>query len=70
MLLVPTDNPFTTPDADPIVATVVLPLVHTPPPSASLSVVDPPIQTAVIPVMGDIGFTVTVVVIIQPVEEV
>lgn len=70
IVAVPATNPLTTPEPNPTDATVVLPLVHVPPP-ASLSVVERPAQTEVIPVMAvGSGFTVTVVVMIQPVGSV
>jgi hypothetical protein len=46
------------PDEEPTVATPVLPLAHTPPPSASLNVVVEPEHTVNVPVIGAL-FTVT-----------
>ena len=63
----PTDTPFTRPDEDPIVATVVLLLVHDPPP-ASLKVVDNPEHTDVLPeIAAGSGLMVTFAEAIQPV---
>ena len=64
---VPAVNPLTTPVDSPIVATVVLPLVHVPPPVASLRVMVLPWQTDVGPeIAGTAGRTVAVVVIVHP----
>ena len=61
MEAVPADTPVTTPDAEPTVATPVLPEVHVPPAVASLSVVVSPAQTTAVPVIADgSGLTVTV----------
>ena len=53
---------------EPAVATVVAPLVQTPPVIASLSVVQVPLQMPVIPVIAvGVMFTDMVLVAIQPV---
>ena len=52
MTAVPADTPPTTPVAAPTVAMPVLPLLHTPPPVASLSVVVCPTHTFIVPVMA------------------
>jgi hypothetical protein len=58
------------PEVDPIVATDVFTLVHVPDAGAEDNVVLLPVHTVRIPVTGDIGFTVTVVVRWQPVGNV
>jgi len=64
---VPGLKPVTMP-AVPIVATVVLPLLHTPPVVRSLNVVVAPGHTLSVPVMiNGKGFTVTVARAVQPV---
>ena len=57
---VPATAPLTMPDV-PIVATVVLLLLHTPPVVASLNVVVEPAHTVAVPVIFDTGTTVNVV---------
>ena len=62
-------TPLTTPLVDPTVATAVLPLVHLPPGTTSLNVVDEPAQVPVAPVMAgtvDIKLTVDAAVLVQP----
>lgn len=60
--------PVTTPDEVPMVAMVVILLLHVPPLAASLRVVVLPWHTLVIPVIaGGGGVTVTVPVIEHPV---
>ena len=55
----------------PAVATAVLPLLHVPPPDASVNEVDVPWQNDVNPLMlAGSGLTATVVVVIQPVASV
>ena len=49
---VPVATPVTTPDVDPIVATLVVVLDHRPPVDASLSVVVDPTHTFSVPVIG------------------
>jgi len=49
---VPVATPVTTPDVDPIVATLVVVLDHLPPVDASLSVVVDPTHTLSVPVIG------------------
>lgn len=71
MVTVPADTPSTNPDVEPIVAIPVLLLLHTPPAVASFKVVVPSTQTLVTPVIEDgKGFTVTTVVVRQPVGKV
>ena len=60
MVEVPATAPLTMPDV-PMVATVVLLLLHTPPDVASLNVVVEPTHTVAVPVIGDIVVTVSVV---------
>ena len=68
---VPANTPVTTPVEISIVAIPVLPLVHAPPPVASLKAVVKPAHTVLVPVMGDgNGLTVTTLVAIQPVARV
>ena len=68
---VPDATPVITPVEEPMVAIVVTPLVHVPPPVASLRVVVKPAQTVAIPVIDDgNGLTVTITVAKQPVERV
>jgi hypothetical protein len=56
----PAEMPVSKPDAEPIVATPVEPLVHVPPLKPSVSVVLPPIQIANDPLIGvGLWFTVT-----------
>ena len=62
---VPGFAPVTVPLAAPIVALVLL-LVQVPVPVASASVVDVPLQIAIVPVIADTAFTFTVVVTAQP----
>ena len=63
---VPGVPPVTKPEADPIVATTVLLLIHVPPP-ASLKVVDRPEHTDVVPVIADgNGLTVATFVTLHP----
>ena len=57
--------PVTTPLIS-IVATAVLELLQVPPGVASFNAVVKPWQTVVVPVTGESGFTVTVVVAKQP----
>lgn len=67
MIVVPIVTPVIVPFSDPIVAAAVLLLVHTPPPTASLSVVVSFAQTPDAPIIavGDKP-TVIVVMAIQP----
>jgi hypothetical protein len=66
---VPGDAPITMPVPEPMVAIVVLPLLHVPPP-ASVSVVVPPTHMLVVPLMADgKGFTVSVVFVVHPVDD-
>ena len=62
MTEVPGDTPVTTPLEEPIVATPVELLVHTPPVVASLSVVVFPAHTDAVPAIAAVGRTVTVAV--------
>ena len=62
---------MTTPVAEPIVAIAELLLLQVPPGVASVSVVLKPIQPLVVPLMvPGSGFTVTVVVAVQPADRV
>ena len=63
---VPEERPLTTPVEMPIEATEVTVLFHVPPVAGSLNVVMLPWQTVAVPVIGAIGFTVTVVAAMQP----
>jgi hypothetical protein len=66
----PADTPVTTPEPEPTVAIAVLLLLHVPPPP-SLSVVVAPTHTFVVPDMEDgNGFTVSLLVVLQPVGNV
>ena len=65
-MVVPLATPVTVPDVDPIVAIPVDPDTHVPPP-ASLNAVVNPVQTDAVPEIAEgSGFTVTVVVVLQP----
>ena len=66
MVDVPPATPVTTPVPTPMVATPVVPLFHVPPPAASASVVVLPWHTLSVPVIADIGFTVTIALVVQP----
>ena len=67
MVGVPALIPFTVPDIEPIVASAVLLLVHTPGVDAFDSVVDEPTQTFNVPVIGNgNGLTVTGIIDEQP----
>ena len=60
---VPADTPVTTPPPAGPKVTVATPVeeeLHVPPPVASFNVVVEPTDTVVVPVMGEIGFIVTV----------
>ena len=58
---VPPDKPETTPVVAPIVATLVFPLAHVPPPDASLKAVVAPAHSMVVPVIPE-GKALTVTV--------
>jgi hypothetical protein len=60
IIVLPTLTPVTIPVTDPTVAIAVLPLLHVPPAVASDSVTDAPDGNVVLPVTGNILFTVTV----------
>lgn len=66
MIALPGPAPVTTPVDKPTVATPGDILLHVPPGVASDNVVVVPWQIILIPVIGDIGFTVRVVVAMQP----
>ena len=67
ILAVPAATPVTTPLELFMVATNVVPLVHTPPEVASESVAVKPMQGAAIPaIAAGVGTTVTVFVVVQP----
>ena len=71
MVEVPAATPVATPPGDVTPATAGTLLTHVPAPPASESVVERPIQTVSVPSMAvGGGFTVTVVVLIQPVGSV
>ena len=67
MIEVPLAVSDTTPVPETTVATAVVPLVHAPPAGALVSVVVLPGHTVSVPEIGDIGFTVIVVTLRQPV---
>ena len=64
----PAVDPVNVPLDEPIVATDVLLLLHTPAPDASVSVVDAPVQIALLAPVIDAGAgdTVTTIVVLQP----
>ncbi len=66
MIAVPAETPFTIPVPVPTVAIVVALLLHVPPTVAFDNAVVCPIQTTVLPVIGDNALAVTVLVAIQP----
>ena len=69
MFVTPAATPVTMPEEEPTVAIVPLPLVHKPPPVLFVKVVDPVMHTNGLPEIGlSGGFTVTVVVALQPVD--
>jgi hypothetical protein len=69
IVTVPALTPVTIPVADPIVAMAILSLIHTPPPVVTLSAVEAPTHTPVLPLITGIEFTVIVLVVIQlPIE--
>ena len=61
MIAVPVDTPVTKPVVMPMVAMAVLLLLHVPPGVASLNIVVFPRHIEVVPVIGAIGYTDTVV---------
>ena len=63
---VPLVRPLTRPVPKPMVATAVLLLLHVPPGVASASVDVLPAQSERIPVIGEIGLTVTTAVVVHP----
>ena len=71
MIVVPTATPVTVPLSEPTVAAAELLLIHTPPPTASLSVVVSFAHTADAPIIP-VGerLTVTAVVALQPANDV
>jgi hypothetical protein len=66
MLTTPALPPVTTPLAGSTVAKLVLALLHVPPGTALLSVRVAPVHTLLMPVMGAVAFTVTVIIAAQP----
>ena len=58
----PADTPVTNPVNDPIVAAAVL-LIHLPPGVASANIVEVPIHTEGVPVIGLRGFTVILILV-------
>ena len=68
MVTTPSVMPVTVPVEDPIVATAVLLLLHTPPLVALVNVVVKPMHTFVVPpIAAGFGLTVKLVTAIQPV---
>ncbi len=68
MVAVPTVMAFTVPGGATVVATVVLLLLHVPPPVASLSTEDRPVHALSVPVIAaGCAFTVRLVIATQPV---
>jgi hypothetical protein len=64
---VPADTPFTIPENVPIIATAVLLLLHVPPGVGLVSIVVVPRHALSRPDIGlGSGFTVTVVIAVQP----
>lgn len=63
---VPGIIPVTTPVPETTDATEDVPLDHVPPDVASASVTEEPTQMAVVPVMGELAFTVTGLVAMHP----
>ena len=61
-MLVPATSAFAIPLVLPIVATVVLLLLHVPPVTASVRLEVLPVHTFSVPVIGAVGFTVIVLV--------
>jgi hypothetical protein len=70
MVVVPEPMPVTTPVVLPTVPLVTSLLDHVPPAVPSANVVVKPIQAEAVPVIADIGFTVTTAVVKHPVERV
>ena len=66
MVVVPAVNAETSPVPDVMVATAVLVLLHVPPVETSDRVVVVPAQIVVVPVIGVVGFTVTMAVVVHP----
>ena len=67
MVVVPAVTPVATPVDDPMIAMVVLPLIHIPPPAASVSAVVAPGHTCNVPPIADgPKFTVIVIITLQP----
>lgn len=67
MTVVPALSAFRIPLVDPIVATIVLPLLQEPPIAALLKVADEPAQRTEMPEMtDDDGLTVTIFIAVQP----
>lgn len=67
---VPPETPVTTPVPETTVATAVLPLLHVPPPASVSETVNPG-HVIMVPVMAPgAGFTVTVVTVKHPVDNV
>ena len=68
MVVKPAVSPETIPVLEPMVATMVLLLLHTPREDVSAKVIVPPVHTFVMPVIGaGFGFTTTDTVVRQPV---
>ena len=65
MIDVPVVKAFTIPDIEPIVATVILLLVHDPPAEASVRVVVCPLHNEAEPLIAESAVTVTIVFILQ-----
>ena len=71
MVTGPDVTPVNTPDNEPTVATAVDELIHPPPVTASVKVVDELVQTVGLPKIA-VGarLTLTVVVVLQPLDKV
>src|ERR1043165_5726673 len=68
MVALPANTPPTTPVDEPTVAVAISLLLQVPPVVVLLRVVTPPSHTLAVPVVAAIGFTVTIVVTLHPVE--
>jgi len=66
----PDATPVTIPEDEPTVARAVLELVQVPPVRALVRVITEPAQTFIAPAIAAVGFTVTIVVVVQPVGNV
>jgi hypothetical protein len=68
--VLPADTPVTIPVVGPTVATVVVLLVHSPPGTASVNAVLSPVHKEALPVIGNLGLTVIILLAVQlpPIE--